>query len=267
MRFSRDYILTIGIGGRAIIIQPPHRIAFDFMKSEAFGVHKMNLKVWNLSPLHREQLLKDEWGDDSYLPLELSIGYRDNLKLLMRGNVRKGEFDREGAEFVSSLEVWDGGYAKRNGFTNSVVQNKIDEARALLAGMPSTGEGKISTAGEYARPKILIGNSFDLLKKANPSKAVFIDNEQLFVLDENEPRDNYAPLVSAQTGLLNTPKINKGVVTFSTLMNPDLRLGGLCKLDSVSSQTLNGVYKIFSIHHKGDTDGNDWMQTIEARRI
>jgi hypothetical protein len=51
-------------------------------------------------------------------------------------------------------------------------------------------------------------------------------------------------------------------VKFETMMNPLLRIGGLMQLESLYDKRFNGVYKINTIHYKGDYSGNDWKQEI-----
>jgi hypothetical protein len=53
-------------------------------------------------------------------------------------------------------------------------------------------------------------------------------------------------------------------VTFSTLLNPSIRLGGLCRLNSELIDYVNDVYKVQQIEYKGDTRGADWSQKITA---
>ncbi len=266
IRFLRDYRLTIGVGNQAVTVVPPINITFSATKSTDVALNKLILKVWNLRQASRLALVKDE-DDDEYIPLELSVGYQGRIRLLFRGSVHKGEHQREGADFINTIECLDGGNDALNSFTSATVRGKDQAIRAALGDMPNTGEGAITQNPQLVRPKVLVGNSARLITDMlDDDETFFIDDEQLFVLRDNEVRSDLAPLVTARTGLLNTPQASKGEVTFQTIMNPTLKVAGLCKLESVTAPDLNGVYRIDQINYSGDYTGDDWTQIITAKR-
>lgn len=266
IRFIRDYQLTVGIGSRAVIVRPPIKITFSATKSTDTNLNKLILKIWNLKPSNRLALVKDE-DDDSYIPLELSVGYQGETALIFRGSVHKGEYTREGADYTNTIECLDGGVDALQSFTSVTVRGKDEAIRAALGDMPNTGEGAITEHAPLVRPKVLVGNSARLINDMlDEDESMFIDNEQLFVLRDNEVRGNFAPLVSAETGLIGIPKSSRGEVIFTTMMNPRLLVAGLCKLKSITAPDLDGVYRINRIDYSGDSEGNDWTQIITARR-
>lgn len=266
IRFLRDYQLTIGVGSQAVVVVPPINITFSATKSTDVTLNKLILKVWNLRQSNRLALVKDEEEDD-YIPLELSVGYQGRMQLLFRGSVHKGEHQREGADFVNTIECLDGGKDALSSFTSVTVRGKDQAIRAALGDMPNTAEGAITPHAQLVRPKVLVGNSARLITDMlDDDEAMFIDDEQLFVLRNDEVRSDLAPLVTARTGLMNTPQASKGEVTFQTIMNPTLKVAGLCQLESVTAPDLNGVYRIDQINYSGDYTGDDWTQMVTAKR-
>lgn len=266
IRFLRDYQLTIGVGNQAVVVVPPINITFSATKSTDVSLNKLILKVWNLRQANRLALVKDE-EEDEYIPLELSVGYQGRMQLLFRGSVHKGEHQREGADFVNTIECLDGGKDALSSFTSVTVRGKDQAIRAALGDMPNTAEGAITPHAQLVRPKVLVGNSARLITDMlDDDEAMFIDDEQLFVLRNDEVRNDLAPLVTARTGLMNTPQASKGEVTFQTIMNPTLKVAGLCQLESVTAPDLNGVYRIDQINYSGDYTGDDWTQVVTAKR-
>lgn len=266
IRFLRDYQLTIGVGSQAVVVVPPINITFSATKSTDVALNKLILKVWNLRQSNRLALVKDE-EEDEYIPLELSVGYQGRMQLLFRGSVHKGEHQREGADFVNTIECLDGGKDALSSFTSVTVRGKDQAIRAALGDMPNTAEGAITPHAQLVRPKVLVGNSARLITDMlDDDEAMFIDDEQLFVLRNDEVRSDLAPLVTARTGLMNTPQASKGEVTFQTIMNPTLKVAGLCQLESVTAPDLNGVYRINQINYSGDYTGDDWTQMVTAKR-
>lgn len=265
-RFLRDYRLTIGIGNQAVEVVPPISITFSATKSTDATLNKLILKIWNLRQSNRLALVKDE-DDDEYIPLELFIGYQGRLQLLFRGSVHKGEHQREGADFTNTIECLDGGKDVLDSFTSTVVRGKDQAIRTALGNMPHTSEGAITPHADLVRPKVLVGNSARLITDMlDDDERFFIDDEQLYVLRNDEVRSDLAPLVTARTGLLNTPQASKGEVTFQTIMNTSLKVAGLCQLESRTAPDLNGVYRIEQMNYSGDYSGSDWMQTVTAKR-
>lgn len=266
IRFLRDYQLTIGVGNQAVVVVPPIKITFSATKSTDVSLNKLILKVWNLRQANRLALVKDE-EEDEYIPLELSVGYQGRMQLLFRGSVHKGEHQREGADFVNTIECLDGGKDALSSFTSVTVRGKDQAIRAALGDMPNTAEGAITQHAQLVRPKVLVGNSARLITDMlDDDESMFIDDEQLFVLRNDEVRSDLAPLVTARTGLMNTPQASKGEVTFQTIMNPTLKVAGLCQLESVTAPDLNGVYRIDQINYSGDYTGDDWTQIVTAKR-
>lgn len=261
-RFLRDYELTIGIGVKAIIRRNPYRLAFSATKSDDATLNKATLKVYNFDESKRRQVVRDEDAAD-YFPLELKVGYQGKLETIFRGSINTAGSTREGAEFITAIECLDGGNDFLRGFVNATVTTKAAAFDAILGSMPNTARGKIGAATEIIRPKVLVGNSIAVTQEMlDPGQKWFIDDERLNILRPNEIVSSFAPVISAETGLLNTPQADKKVLTLNTMMNPAVKVGGLFRLISVTAPHLNGIYKASTITYSGDTDGSDWMQQV-----
>ncbi|WP_236577881.1 hypothetical protein [Burkholderia glumae] len=99
------------------------------------------------------------------------------------------------------------------------------------------------------------------------------------------PETSYAPYdipeINSSTGMIGWPMQMINGITFQTLLNPSLKIGGLVHLDNSSVQqyqySLNvteqpaqgraqlenkidsdGYYYLMSVNHRGDTRGNEW---------
>lgn len=265
-RFYRDFELAIGLGAQSVVVRQPFRIAFSADKSIGGALNKLNLKVYNLKEATRLQIQKLE-ADDKYIPIQLSVGYRDNLQSLFKGNVYRAEVVREGADFLNQIECLDGGFDFLNSFTSRTVTRKDEALIEIVQDMPNTSIGKFTRQSEIVRPKVLVGNSVQLIEDMlNEGETYYIEDEQLFIIKDDEVTSPFIPVVNAETGLLNTPTADPEKVTFSTLMNLSLKIGGLCELRSKTAPFLNGIYKIEVINFKGDTDGTDWLQQVTARK-
>lgn len=263
-RFGRWFRLTIGTGSTAIIIEPPFRFAFTATKSSTGILNSLNGKLYGLSRAKKLLLVKEEGGPE-VVKVQLEVGYKGASELVFKGTLYRGQISRQGPDLINEFECKDGGIDFAQSFVNAAVKSPREAVNAVLATAPNTSEGKITDLGELIRPKIIVGNGFDVIQRMlKPGESWYIDNEQLFIVKENEVVAEFAPVVSAETGLLNTPTIDKKIVTFDTVMNPALKVSHLASLKSGTAPYLNGLYKILTLQYIGDTQGPDWTMKPTA---
>ena len=264
-RFDRDYRLVVGVGGsRQVEVRPPMRVAFAAQKSVEGGLNKLTLRIYNLRQSSREAIAKDP-EEVRHVPLSLEVGYSGELALIFRGSLHRAANKRSGADIITEIECLDGGYDFLNSFTSRTVRGGNNAIEAVLSDMPNTGAGKIASVPEILRPRVLVGASGKLFDDLiGDDQTWYIDDEQLFVLGTDQVVSALAPVVSSATGLLTTPERSMQRVSFSTLINPALRIGGLCRLESTLAPQMNGLYRINSMGYEGDIDGSAWQQQCEA---
>ena len=265
-RFTRDFELTIGLGASQVIIVPPFNFSFSATESSLNkSLNKLNVTIPGLRESTRQKLIKYELDKDKYFPIQLKVGYKGKMYRAFKGSVRVGELARSGADFTNSLECYDGHPDFTQAFTSTVVKGTGQAIDAILADMPNTGKGAVTALSETTRPKVLIGSSSHLLATIAEGKEFFIKDERLYILGENDVSSLIAPLVSAQTGLKGTPQQDHIDTTFQTMLNPTLKIGNLCKLESITNPAASGVYRIYQIITDGTYKGN-WGQTVTCRK-
>lgn len=299
--FYRDYRLTVGIGNQAVIIQPPITISFKALESVSKkSLGKLSVSINGLKPSTRLQLLKSE-DEEKYIPVRLEVGYDGKLRQVFQGSVKSGAVKREGATHIVSLECEDGGHDYINAFTSRTVRGKDQVVDSVLQDMPNTKKGSVTKQQALIRPKVLVGSSSKILTDMlSPDESFFIKDERVHILKANEVTSGNIPVVNARSGLLNTPQAtkisaqddggkkaktptnepdsdpagkkdtdsstlapqSKGQLVFDTKLNPMLRIGGLCAMESVTNPALNGVYKIYQIETSGQNNGAAWYQKV-----
>lgn len=274
-RFLRDYRLTIGIGSQAVVILPPFRIRFSVDKSDKSDLNKATIKIDGLNQDKRRRLVRDadERNDggiqssntnSGYFPVNLEIGYQGRLETIFRGSIDEAGSTRENdGQFITTLSAMDGGEDFLRGFIATSVTSKAAAIDAVLGTMPNTKKGKIGALGDITRPKVLVGNSMATIQEMlDPDQRWFIDDERLNILGGQEVVSSFIPVISAETGLINTPEADKKEVTLTTFLNPSVKVGGLYQLISVTAPHRNGIYKCKLITYSGDSDGSDWTQRV-----
>lgn len=259
-RFERDYELTIRASIGDIVVEPPFQVSFDCLKAiDGFGQNKMTIDISNLAERKRLALVKDT-EQNINIEVLFKVGYRGSRELIFNGTVQRGSNRREGADFITQLYCLGiSGDFLRKFISKSV---KADQVGAILSDLQGIRRGKITELQELIRPKVLVGTAPKLLSEIVPDDADwFVDNGALNILKDNEVVSSFIPKVSADTGLLNTPEREQQKVTFETLMNPTIKIGGLVDLQTRTAPHLNGIYKIQTISYDGGNYGDAWMQT------
>lgn len=258
-RFNRQFELMIEADGERVTVGSPFRISFDATKSLSGGLNKMTIQVFNMAERRRLAVVKDP-EQRKRLPLSLKVGYNGTLDLIFRGTVHRGLNRREGPDIITELDCLDGGFDFFNSFTSQTVRG--DRLGAILRDLSNTRRGKIGEIQKLVRPKVLVGNTVKLIDQIiDEDQSWYIDDEQLNILRDNEVISSFIPLVSAATGLIDTPEREQSKLTFSTLMNPTLKIGGLARLKSTTAPHMNGIYRLETIGYTGDNYGEAWQQT------
>ena len=264
MQFNRDYYLSVKYGGTTVEIRPPMRIVFDGYKSTSGGLNKCTVLIYNLKESTRLKLIKDP-EENKNISITLQVGYKGQLRDVFKGQIYKASSSRSGADFITKLESLDGGFAFFTASTAKTVKDKDNAINQVLidAGLE---KGVISLPSKLTRPKVMIGNSIQLIDDfLEDGYSWYIDNGKLNIINQDgEALKGFVPLVSPGTGLITTPTREMSMITFDTLMNPSILLGGLVQLESTVAPHINGRHKVFEINFKGDYDGDNWLMSVKC---
>jgi len=263
-RFNRDYEFQVQVPGGTVTVRPPLRIEFQADKSIRGQLNKIQVKLYNLDERKRLALVKDA-EQQKRIPFRLSVGYEGALEMVFSGTIHTGSNSRQGPDHITTIEGLDGGFDFLNSFTSRTVLGGDEAVKAVLQDMPDTAEGKITERPTTSRPKVLVGNSVQIIEDGlDPNETWYIDDGQLYIIKPDEVTSRFIPVVSAATGLLNTPTREASVVTFDTLMNPAVKIGQRVQLESVTAPHLNGIYRLDTISYSGDNYGDDWRMTCSG---
>ena len=256
-KFGRNYSLSVERSdGDTVTIRPPFTIDFDIQRDTLSSVNIANVRVYNLSEKIRNLIRKDAWNFADIRRLELRAGYGDDLAVVASGNISQAWSTREGSDFITYIESFDGGWA----FTNSQSSNQFPKGtpkktvvETLAKNMSSFGVtvGAIGDVqGTLPRGNAYSGNTSSLLKELT-GDSFFIDNSKINVLQADEVIDGLIPLINSSSGLLGTPIRENTYLRFDMLFEPKLQVGERVQLQSITGANFNGIHKIYSIKHKG----------------
>lgn len=265
--FIRAYELLIMLdqqANKALKIIQPLKIDFTFSKADDGKISIGKVAIYNLNASHRVLLADCAYNRKNVL-VKFSAGYvQTGLKQIFCGSVTNCEVVKNGADIITGLEIADGGFDFQTATISATVTSRDQAINELTKSMPHTEQGVITRLKKLARPKVLIGFSFDKLKELmGDEERYFIENQKLYVLKKDEVINTKAEVIKAATGLLTTPAIDdKESVSFECILNPRLSIGTYIVLESAIAPHLNGSYKITRIDMEGSSDDSEWKMKI-----
>lgn len=265
MKFQRIFSMAIEIDADTVVqIQYPLTLVFDVNRNTLATSNTGHFRIYNLKPETRNQIFHDRNATLDYKRIKVQAGYEDQSPLpeIFTGNIIQAYSRREGTNWVTEIEAFDGGFGILNGQVSQTVPkgwNLRQLITTVLGTIPKTSVGAVGDlTGDSSRGITLMGNSWNLLSGvANSNNAsAFIDGEVSNILKRNEYVSN-APaitIIDSSTGLLETPRRSNALMEVTTLFEPRLRVGQLVQVQSLET-VYNGKYKVLGVAHRGTISG------------
>lgn len=288
-QWKRVCQLIIGEQGKGLLVEEL-RMTFEIIKTVTQEPNTALIKVYNLNPTN-EAKIKDEFDE-----VLLNAGYEDSIKLIFRGNIKNAYRYRETTDIITEIEAADGDTDYKNSIMNETLASGTGSKQLIdraLVTMPRTSKGHVQIADKIrGRGKVISGNTRDVLRDlAKDSGANWsIQDGQFQMIGANSVLPGTAIVLRSDTGMLEVPEVNDKGVSVKCLLNPDLKINGVIKIDNNNVKGLyrrtqplappretkenqykdpvrpdpDGLYKIIKLTHNGDTRGQEWVSIIEA---
>lgn len=295
MKFGRTYTLTIqtnpltleeikrfGIAGgsytgnipsnpgtQEIVIANPLTINFTVTTSLLASAHIADIEITNLGQSLRELIYKDITDDRIYRSVTLAAGYEDKQAVIFKGNILYASSVRQGVDWKTSIHAWDGGYGINNGFTSrsyaseTLVSTIIKD---LIKDMPRAKLKYMSPITDTTYKAVYSGNSWGYINDiwADYGHA-YIDREEVFLTRQYEALKSGAIDISAESGLLETPRKFQTKIDIKMLFEPTIRIGQMVNIISEVREA-NGLAKVVGMNHSGiisDAISGELITTLE----
>lgn len=255
LKLGRNYKLVVErTDGNTVTIQLPFTIEFDIHRNSLSSANVGSFRIYNLSPDNRNLIRKDQYDFDDIRRVSFFAGYGDKLSLAFQGNISQAWSVREGVDFITQIESYDGGFAFVNSIaSNSFPRNTLESSviDSIARSMPGLQVGAIGDySGQLNRGNTYSGPSTQILTELTGG-GFFVDNGKIFCLKPDECVDGDIPLINASSGLLNTPVKEQTYINFEMLFEPSLRVAQLIMLESQTADIFNGTHKVLSLVHRG----------------
>ena len=264
-KFNRNYKIVFEIGYRkdlleyipqqTITVQYPFTLKFDVDRSAFSGTNNGNFQLYNLGYDIQALLWKDRFDLTKYVTMWVYAGYEDVMPLIFMGDIQECTSYRNGIDFITDIQATDGGYLFQYGFVNTTFSKDADFQfllQELLANVPTCEIGYITTNVKQVRKRgrTFIGQTTKLLETYDFDE-VFVDNGQLHILGKNDVIPGQLMVLTADSGMIGTPRRGEQSITVDTIFEPQLVVGQALSLQSKIYPFLNQNYKLVGLRHYG----------------
>src|SRR5665213_298098 len=270
-KLGRNYYLEIEVPGSQSLILPHQlpggaspatfTIEFDITRNTLTSANVCQIRIFNLSKNNRNKIRKDDMDQSDLRTVLLRAGYGNSLSTIFSGTISRASSVREGVNFITTIESFDGGFAFVNDHTSLTFLKGASQETMLKTLGSSLTNVSLGAVGKFpgslSRGAAVSGNTTQLLAEMSGG-AFFIDNGKVHILGNDEVIEGPIPTINAAAGLLGTPVIENLQVTFDMIFEPRLLVGQKILLESSTAdqgrqgvQGFNGTYKVISVKHRG----------------
>ncbi len=273
-KFNRVYSLSVEVdnginttplrpefrANKNVTITLPYTVKFQISRRTLTSAQTGTFQILNLGEEIRNAIQKDVFQFTQLRAIQFKAGYDTPngsfMPLVFNGTVLTAYSYREGTNWVTEIEAFDGGWQMANannialtlaaGTSTRDVITQLANQLPNLSGSPIVG----SFPTTNLRGEVLFGNAWSLLiQKANGQ--VMIDNGQVKALAFNEVIRGEIPVITSESGLLNSPKRTTSTLEFDMIFEPRLTVAQIVRVESSSNRQFNRNWKVMAFDHHG----------------
>lgn len=278
--YGRKYRVLIDIGNGKTFDVSELRCTFEIVKTAIRQPNQSILKIYNLNPEDENKLIQNGQR------IIIEAGYTGSqYGMIFSGNIIQPLRSKEnGVDYVLTLVSMDAERYATYGLVGvSLVaqQSSRDAINALLTKSSfKAGAGFLTdTEIKYPRGKIMFGKSTDYLEQISVSAnaTYYTDDGKVNIIKAPDTAKGKVLSFGPETGLIGTPVQNELGIECNVLLNPQVQLNSLFHVDNkkiqnyryspgspVRSLDSEGLYRVISLTHTGDTRGDTWETHIQA---
>lgn len=249
------------------------RVAFSVSKSISGSPNTFEIKLWNLSPGHRNSLGKE------FDKVTLEAGYvppegGGNLGIIAKGRIRDVQHDRDGPDIITTVSCGDGDKAFRKATISKTIPKGTpikDVVEELYKEMQKQdiekGEWKFpDDIRTLKRPYSMCGSCTRELDQLGRGNKFYwsIQNEAMEVIPGDGSLSGTI-LINAQTGMIGAPSVTDNGIKVKALLNPEARPNRQVRVESDFSGS--GTYRISQLDFDGDNQEGDFVMLIHGESM
>ena len=261
-KFIRSYHLKAGdLEIKSAGQLTPLNIEFSCNATITSQTDSFTIKIWNLSPSSRSAIRNE------YDKVELLAGYDEggSVALIAKGELRTVYTERQGVDLITTITAGSGDKGCESGKCNKTFDKNVtikDVLKETAKGMENVkiGEMKGCDIKSDKTHMTIAGNAKRVINKIAKRSGIdwFIELQELKALKKDE-RFSGTTSVSAENGMIGSPRESEKGVSVDVLLDPSVRIGSTLE---IKSRDVNRSYKIVGYVHSGSYYGGQWKTTI-----
>ncbi len=291
-QWIRKVTLVLFTGTKGIDLSEFH-IKFNIQNADVESPNTCSIRVYNLSPSTVKQIRGE------FSQVVLNAGYMGgNFGVVFQGTIKQFRIGRENnTDTFLDILAADGDIAYNQGIVNTTLAKGSTPSQAIQATVQAMGTtadtSTLLSLPQYTpmpRGKVLFGMARARLRHtaSNLDASWSIDAGKVVITPLTGYRSDPIVEVNVATGLVGTPEQTDEGIRFTCLLNSSLRIGARVKLNNNEIIQLmqadpnsaavpfntwagvqynaplspDGIYRMFSVEHEGDTRGNPWYSHV-----
>jgi hypothetical protein len=275
--FRRSFRVTVGTKQfGSVDSERPISFSFSVDRDTTAVPNSANVTLWNLAADTRAELEGLATSSPGGVPVRVEAGYGDRIGQVFFGGLRRVASWREGPDWVTELAGGDGEKqivsARINRtFVKGTPVTAVLRALVTQLGVDPGGLSALSSRGFVAGGTTL-PRAFSARGDAAQALEGFcrglglrwsVQDGAFFAAPDGEPfASSQGPVFSAETGLIETPTVDKdGKVNGMSLLNSDLIPGRVFR---VESSRITGNFVCTAVHSYGESNGPTWYSEFEG---
>ncbi len=281
------------------------RIRFHIKRGDTQTPNSCDARIFNLSRSTAARI------ESEFTQLVLQAGYGTDLNLVFRGVItqtRRGRIDQRDSYLDITAADGDEAY-NYSAMALSMARGTSPEndVQAFVASMAKPAMGKLQvlqqpitqgytaplSANGRVRGRVYFGRTRDCLRTFARTHTLkwSIQDGKLVLIKTGYYVPGEAVLITPSTGLIGVPEQTERGIEMRVLLNPNIKIGQLVKLDSTNinqyryglnsqmqAQNLalaqkfiklssDGLYYVLRADHVGDTRGNEWYTDLTTLSV
>lgn len=309
MKFQRFFIMEVQGATQKWAFGSPLTLELSIVQGVWQGISHATFRIYNLSREMNSDIFQLSIDQGSFRQIKLWAGYRYSNStqlpsgqwvspptnsagptdtfyldkkyvpfrppLIFDGNIISSSSSREGPIWITTIEAWDGGFARTNSYVSISFAPGVtfqNIASSLINSMGTT----VSVG--YISPDITINNLKGMTVMGNPydkllnlcaglNADMYINFGKIYIVKKGQPVPSLGTFsIDSTTGLLDTPQIEFPKYSFKMLFEPRIMLGQTASVTSLLSVT-SGDFTVGGISHNGmisDAVGGDLTTRVEC---
>lgn len=266
------------------------RCTFQVRRGDYQNPNSADIRIYNLAPATENRI------QDEFTQVVLQAGYEGSYGLIFRGTIKQVRKGREDAKSTYvDITAADGDEAYNFAPMQLTLAAGSRPQNAIQAMIDSMVEGGVNRppslpplpGSGMPRGQVFHGLARDELRDFCRTNGLSwsIQDALLTFIPQGAYIPGTIPVISRNNGLVGVPEQTQDGITMRVLLNPNIKIGQLVKLDTNAINRLrygldlpsqgtnepvairvgvdpNGLYYVMVAEHVGDTRGNAWWTDL-----